>query len=913
MLNQVIYTRCSPARDLKNKGQVRRDRDGFGVFSISSELFSDQRISGFDVLLNRLATPNGSNAAAPIGLFQSYEYNMVSPGVYALSFETARPLCEIPRANGKTHRGGTFIKQCLIGEIEGYPAEWFGASVWDAHQKSENDYYLDADPATDPPFLPQVSSVPSGGTVDVQCVREFVNDGRAEAVKASIWFLLQEFRKPEEERKVLLIKDVPENVEKWIAAIEYGFSASMAREITFTTNCSALDDVQRNKVLFYYTDNAGHFYPSMKSTSQTRHPYYMIAGYHPKDNTCSSVRQLAASNFVLLDGTTKTIAVQPDGTVCMKYYSAAIRYDEDIQYFCSTVLPGLPLHGLTDKLPELFDSYKYLLDPGHKSDKWEYNETIRNLEVLLQFGHPDSSDLNSRLINGCVNAYRRFAKDDEANRYLLLKSMWSLAKDAGGERDITGCIADILSDKLNHLIDRNDIAATWRALISSGMTVVIQSALRELFNDTELRGYAEQFNGASAASIEAVLEMFFAMLSSEKDGMDSITADEEKYYFIRTAIFALWKLNEQSHLTAALRKINSAPCLFNDITMSIAARIEKDDPAGLPDWWDTAMSVCGGNVLDFCRRLCDSEFADIGMVEHLLANKVEQEHRFDHNVGRAFGEAVDRLEKKPDTGKRLYRAWIQAASPSEFSSIISAIRSSQPKLLFESEKELFELVDEKLPYDPEAGIYPNIYSDMDQWAGDLVKPSRSASFYEFRRGLIGEQNVKKAITSANTLTEKKFSVDAQFLCSNYFAGIITASAGFCDAEMHIAILCLFKEIKGSSMEYYVDMYVSRVLSETKSRSLVPQLMSLTEAIMGEFHVQGQTDKFVSNVQRCLDRSLAGHLADYYKPSLADQVRRYNDCDPSVKTKLMELLKDAGEKAKPKGLIGFLNNLIDKRK
>ena len=40
MLDQLIYTRCSPHRDLKNKGQVVRG-DGFGVFSMSPELFSN--------------------------------------------------------------------------------------------------------------------------------------------------------------------------------------------------------------------------------------------------------------------------------------------------------------------------------------------------------------------------------------------------------------------------------------------------------------------------------------------------------------------------------------------------------------------------------------------------------------------------------------------------------------------------------------------------------------------------------------------------------------------------------------------------------------------------------------------------------------------------------------------------------
>ena len=103
MLDQLIYTRCYPQRDLKNNGQVLR-KDGFGVFSMSSGLFSAGKIKNFDFLQKRLAVPNGAKETAPIGLFDSYEYEMVAPDVYMISFDVARPLCKIPRSNGRGHR-----------------------------------------------------------------------------------------------------------------------------------------------------------------------------------------------------------------------------------------------------------------------------------------------------------------------------------------------------------------------------------------------------------------------------------------------------------------------------------------------------------------------------------------------------------------------------------------------------------------------------------------------------------------------------------------------------------------------------------------------------------------------------------------------------------------------------------------
>ena len=69
-----------------------------------------------------------------------------------------------------------------------------------------------------------MEDTPEGGSVTLEAVRRFVSDGRAETVKQAVWFLLSEYDKPEEERKVLVIRDEPRNVELWIAAMEYGMT-----------------------------------------------------------------------------------------------------------------------------------------------------------------------------------------------------------------------------------------------------------------------------------------------------------------------------------------------------------------------------------------------------------------------------------------------------------------------------------------------------------------------------------------------------------------------------------------------------------------------------------------------------------------------------------------------------------------
>lgn len=908
MLDQLIYTRCSPHRDLKNNGQVVRG-DGFGVFSMNSELFTGRRITNFDFLQARLAVQNGAKETSPAGLFNSYEYAMVAPNVFSLSYEVARPHCKIPRSNGQGHRTGTYIKQSFVGEIESYPAEWFGATAWDAHLKSENDYYLDNDPNASPALLPQVPNAPQNGYINAALVKRFVNDGRTEAVKAGIWFLLQEFEKNEGERKVLLIKDTPENVEMWIAAIEYGFSAPMARKITFTTNRSKLG-TQADSILFYYTDDTGRFYPMMnRSIPQTRHPYCMIVGYHPKDNFCSALKQMATSNFVIIDGTTKNIGFQPDDSVRKPYYSAVVQYDADIQDFCDVILPSLPFQDLTGKLPELFDAYKYLLDSNHKSDKWGYSDTIYCLNILLQFGVPNNPALTNYLIDECLNVYQRFAREDETQSFSLLKYMWNLAKAVGRGRDITGCLADIISHKLCNLTTRNnDISGTWQALKAAGMTTVLQPALRDLFNDTELPDLAKQIKNCDATSVETVLDMFFQMLNSERTGISAIAESNEKYSFVCLSIVAL--LNDSFRLTELLKKLNAAPDLFNEISLSVAEYLDKYEPAKSAAWWDTIMDVCGGSVLELCRKLCSSKSANIEMVEQLLSNRLERTRRFDNDLGKAFAESIKVLGKKPDTGSRLFSTWIKISTPSEFSEIIHTVKKCA--LSVRVEEDLFYLIDERLPYDATRGITPMIYREVSQWATALNKTSKGASFYEFKRAFEKERKVEKAANLAYSFADMRFSVNEKFLSSNYFADLASIGAEFCDADLHIALLCLFQNIDGATMNHYVDDYVAKILEVTKSRYFVAQLVSLCEATMYKFKVPGRTAAFVNDVQRMLDTSLAKQLVDYYKPTLADQVSKYTDCEQSVRVKLITLLKDIGEKAAPKGLGGLFNNLFGKR-
>lgn len=891
MLEQIVYTRCSPHRDLKNKGQTLRT-DGFGVFSMSPGIIANTRQLNYDFLQARLAIKNGSLERGDTGLFNSYEYIAAAPQVYALTFEFSRPSTRTTRVNGKTHRDGDYIKQCLVGSLQDYPARWFGAPVWDAHKKPQNDYYLlDTDPHAVPELLPQVQDTCGGGYVTRDRVREFVQDGRSDAVKAAVWFLLQEFGKPEGERKVLLIRDIPENVELWIGAVEYGFSAELARQIPFHTNISKLSG-NPDSQLFYYTDDTGRYSPMVnRSVHQTRHPYYMIAGFHPKDRLCSTLKQMPVSSFVILDGTAKTIGVQPDAAVNRPYYESLVRYDEDMQDFCSVVLPALPRQELSEKLPELFDAYRYLLDSGHKADKWNYAAALRWLGVLLPEGAFGNAALNGYLLGECLQAYPHFASIDEGKGYPLLQYMGRLAGATGRQREVTGCIADVVSGELNSL-SRNGgrLAATWRALNAGHAAELLQPALRDLFNDTELPGYTAQLRNCEAADAQALLEMFLQMLRAEGIGLETVRSSRERYMLVCTVVMAVFAA-EPNRTPGVLRRLQAEPELVSSIAANVAQLLEKNDPARAMLWWDMVLDACGGSVSALCKSLCASKSVSMDTVEQLLAGRVERAGRLDADISKAFTETAAALGRTPRTGSWIFGTWIRTAQPRDFGNIIRSVKKC--RLEPQAERELFRQLDAALPPDAPRDMDPAVYRELEQWAQELKEVSRSAALHAFQKSFAKTRRAEEAVELVHALADYQLVLDDGFLRSGYFKDMATIAAEYFDAELHMAILCLFRNAAGVTADSCAEKYTAEILAATKARDLVPQLVSLCEASMYRFKSTGRDGLFAGEVQKALEAALARQLPEYYRGNLADQVERYTECEEAVKNKLIPMIGNAG--------------------
>lgn len=899
MLDQVIYTRCMPHRDLLKKGEISRS-DGFGVFSVSQSIFDPEKKIDLGSLKRQLPKKNGAKEKDTVGLISSYEYFAVSDSKYALTYEVPRPFLQDGRG-GYSNRSDNFIKQGLVGTLKGYPCEYFGATCWDAYKKSENEYYINTDPA----WLPQVPDAAVGGGITKDRIRAFVRDGRTTAVKTAVWFLLQEYSKPIGERKVLLIKDLPVNVELWVAAIEYAFSAAMARQITFATNRTNLNG-QTETALFYYTDAAGKFYPNrVGGSALTRNPFCMIVGFHPQDRYCTNVRQQATSNFVMLDGTAKSLNIATDNSIHMPYFDAVVQYDADIEDFCSVLLPSLPLGHIRKELPKLFDAYKYLLDSSHSSVKWAYASTLEHLNCLTGFGLPSNEALNKYLLDECISVYSRFADQDESGNYQLLKIMSKLAAVLHREQEVTGCVADRLVEALDHLQSHGDVLSrSWRAVGNGGILNMLRPVLQDVFLDPELHRYSDQFGSCRVDTISTVADMYLTMLAGEPAGLDSIMSNGTRFRFIRDALTHM--TDSRRDAADLLRKLNRVTNLVNAMALAVAEYLDSQNSRKTEQWWDIVVEVSGGNVLDLCKRLCTYSKTKIELVEKLLCDHILQTGRCDWEVQKIFNDAITKLGAKNDTGRAFFRVWIRVMTISDTSAIIRAARGMD--ISSSVSREIFNKLDDSVGLDIMDRDYERQARELENWGRELGLISKTLSIGKLRRELERARKAEDVIDVVRDFGSKQYPADAEFIDSEYFSDIAQRVCKLADMELTLELLLAFKFDSEREYRTYVDEYVQIVLASNKGNAKIRQMVILTETMLTMNPREGRRSAQVNAVQDYLEASLRKQLPKYIHPGDLDRIEGAK-CDDIVKKELLEMIRNSGWNNNPGGKLNdFLGGI-----
>ncbi|MCD7956983.1 MAG: hypothetical protein LUG93_14795 [Lachnospiraceae bacterium] len=967
MLNQLIYTRCFPHRDLKNQGQVNRS-SGFGIFSLSQELFADGEAPNPDLLQRVLAVRSGSREASDAGTFSVYEYTHLSGNTYALSREETRTRLE---GESSGQRSGGFIKQCYTGEFAGRPCEWFGTEEWDAYKRPESDYYLDQDAGEDPEWLPQTEDEPFGGYIDIAGVKSFVRDGRTEAVKAALWFLLYEFDKPEEERRVLLIRDTPENVELWISAIEYALPEAMAGTVTFVTNRTNLT-AQINSELFYYVDDNGRFSPVGNSGGTLkRRPYCMITGFHPQDEFCGSLALASTDRYVLIDGAGKAACFQPTESIDTPYYTDAVQYGKKIKEFYTNVLPCLKIPQIGTLLERAYNAWDYLLSENRAAGGQTYYTFCSAVDALreaglsagreatsaalsagreatsaalsagseassavLSAGKEASSaawELTGELLEECIHLYPRFMEEDEDGGYALLALMWKMAQELECSDRVSACLADRLSRECENLAsDGARLGKTWDALKHSSLTDMVMPALAELFGDDRIIAYTPLLETISPATAAIVLDLFFTMTEANPRGFRLIGDSDEKYRFVCLALIALQK--DRQELEKALARLQTSPEVFYAIVSSVSEYLEKTDARGKAkgeysnragDWWEAVLALYGGNIGKLCETLYQLRDKLSGEVEDVFFGRLDALLKPWHSGEPRTGvrSVLSGSDQRPGTRSVLSGSDQRSGARSVLSG--SDERPGARSVLSGSDQRPGTRSVLLSGSNQRSGVHsmlsgsnqalPEAYAEMKRWASASGRISASVSFYEFRDSLRRAGTAEEALSLADDFAGKCFTTDNLFVGSEYFKTIAAAAARFCNENLHFTMACLFSLPDARMLTTYIDAYVSEALSSAKGHRLPAQIVSLAGASFYMLSVPGRSTEFMQDAQHILEQALRKYLPHYYTPKLTGRVLSEEACTGELRQKLMALLEEAGQNYQPSVTERIAGKVFGRRK
>lgn len=426
-MQQIIYTRCKPKRELRD-GRVI-NQEGYAIYNFSGGLIADQFIMDVSFLEKRIpkrdaAVEGGKDAT---GIFCSYDYFYDPDGGSLLGQENLRPYHAADvRPNGMTHRPGNYIKQYMVGEFENYPCLLFGSACWDAAKKTENSYYHDNGEPLE--FLPELEPKYASESVLREKVRGFISDGRADCVRKLISAVITEMSKPMDERRFIVIRDFPENVEMWVAAVEFAMPVYLARQISFSTNVAAGDRLSDDNTFYRNAEDKFISKEEAREAGGKKSYHSMIVGIHPLDKRISLVDpERDGETFWLLDGQKMVFDIPEALDIGSAYFNAAVQMDKEICSFIHilSALAPLKFGDQAGDIFELFDACYYLFYLLNKQEKGEYERIARSLSVFGKY-EKEPFQFSQSLAEKVYEKYRKFYKEDERAGLALLKQIISM-------------------------------------------------------------------------------------------------------------------------------------------------------------------------------------------------------------------------------------------------------------------------------------------------------------------------------------------------------------------------------------------------------------------------------------------------------------------------------------------------------
>ena len=352
LFDELIYTHCSNGIDLRNHGKAIQGT-GFKVYACSPELFGEH--VGVDIgYLSDVAKTQlpyidaGINPRLISMMENGYVYYVPDNGVQFL-------FCFHPFPHP-----GTYVNQGYVGSFtKTYPYELFGnLTLWNAQFATPQEYSQ-----LPPSALARRCLGGAKGEYSSDRLSAFIEDGRADALRKAVCFLMEQYQKPVGQRKFLVIHDESTaHIEQWIAALESAFPPALAAMIPFATRMDNFADGN-----FYAVNSEGFF--SRSNDPKQRRRKAMIVGVDARDVQNSGRLRKNSPQYVLLSGQEKHCYVASESSEIaagdlaqIPYFSLISSFGDLHMRYCRTFLPMLRMDNLVDAYT-YFDMFQVFMNP----------------------------------------------------------------------------------------------------------------------------------------------------------------------------------------------------------------------------------------------------------------------------------------------------------------------------------------------------------------------------------------------------------------------------------------------------------------------------------------------------------------------------------------------------------------------
>ena len=219
-LHQIIYTSCMRGIDGVNDGQQIFSYDrGF------SDSKSDAVKALFTFQIPSLEPGQIMTEELAKEMPSAFSYRFIDNGKCAITLNTYLGRDYM----GSAGRFGNHLSHsiiCDLPDLDIYPCEIYGSGCL----RSRMEYEEVNNPKT-PDYLP-TPELQKGYFADVDSIIDFLGEGENIEHLKDMFIAMCKFKS---ERKRLVICDQPENIVKWIAALQYTLPLDIAKTVNFTT------------------------------------------------------------------------------------------------------------------------------------------------------------------------------------------------------------------------------------------------------------------------------------------------------------------------------------------------------------------------------------------------------------------------------------------------------------------------------------------------------------------------------------------------------------------------------------------------------------------------------------------------------------------------------------------------------